>query len=185
MSENLLTFTTKLGKLATIRYPRIEDAPALLEMINEISKEDTFIRFSGEQLSLQEESEYLESEISAIEMGDCVKLFCFVADRLAGCCDVRKDRSLLDRKKHVGLLGLLVAKELRRDGVGEKLMQTTIEEAQKELVGLRLIKLECFSTNTAALALYAKLGFQEVGRVPGGILHRGAYIDAVEMVLDL
>lgn len=181
----LFTFTTKLGKTATLCYPRMEDAPALLELVNAISKEDTFIRFSGEVLSLEEETEYLASEIEAIEMGDCVKLFCFVGSELAGCCDIRKDRSLLDRKKHVGIFGILVASRFRGEGIGEKLMEATIQEAQKELSGLRLIKLECFSTNVAALALYKKLGFTEVGRIPGGILHKGTHIDAVEMVLAL
>lgn len=181
----LFTFTTKLGKDASIRYPLIEDAPALLEMINEVSKEDTFIRFSGEQLSLEEETEYLESEIRAIEMGECVKLFCFVENQLAGTCDVRKDRSLLDRKKHVGLLGIVVGSAFRGEGVGQRLMEATIAEAKKELSGLRMIKLECFSTNTVAMSLYNKLGFRETGRTPGGVLHKGQYIDAVEMSIPL
>jgi ribosomal-protein-alanine N-acetyltransferase len=53
----------------------------------------------------------------------------------------------------------------RRLGLGEWLLQTLIEEAQA--LGAIVATLEVRPSNQAALALYRKYNFQEVGRRPG------------------
>ena len=179
------TFTTKTGQKATIRFATVDDAEALKQFINVFSKEYRFTRFSGEQVTLEEEQQYLLSEEHAIQRGDCVKLFCFVNEQLAGVSDVHRDTSLLTRKQHMGNFGIIVGKEFRGQGVGEQLMQSTIAEAVAHISGLRMIKLECFATNTAALSLYQKLGFREVGRVPQALLYKNEYVDDVIMVKEL
>ena len=78
------TFTTKMGHQAIIRYPQLIDAEDLTYFINTLSLEDKFTRFSGEQLSLEEEKEYIQSELEAMEAGNVVKLFCYVDKKLAG-----------------------------------------------------------------------------------------------------
>lgn len=180
-----IQFTTKTGKLATIRLPQLSDAPELTRFINEISLEDTFIRFSGEQQTVAEEEKYLQSEIEAIEKGEAVKLFVFIDGKLCGGCDVHRDNSLLARKKHIGVLGLIVDKNCRGEGVGKELITQTIKAAQEHISGLKMIVLECFATNTIAMNLYKKVGFVEVGRMPKGILHKGEYVDEVKMILEL
>ncbi len=97
----------------------------------------------------------------------------------------RKKANSYGRHDHVGIFGITVSKEFRSEGIGKILMQTVIEEAKKGIAGLTMIELHCFSTNTAGLALYEKLGFKECGRLPGGILHRGEYVDNVMMYLAL
>lgn len=185
MNVPVIAFSTKSGRQAELRGPRLTDAPALLRFINSISLEDTFVRFSGEQQTLLQEQTYINNELAAIRKGDAVKLFCFVEGTLAGVCDIHRDVSLLARKRHVGLFGIVIAKEFRGEGIGQMLMSTVIAEAQKKIKGLRLIHLQCFATNTPALSLYRKLGFVEVGRIPKGILHKSEYIDEVQMVKHL
>ncbi|SRR5258708_1057367 len=176
-------FTTKSGKHALIRYPTMDDVPALLAFINEVSLEDTFIRFSGEQQTLETEQAYLQSEIDKMVKGDVVKLVCFVGDTFAGVCDVSRDVNLATRRLHVGIFGLIIAREFRGDGIGKILAQTTIDEAKTEITGLHLIRLDCFSINTPALTLYAKLGFKEWGRFQGALFYKGEYVDEVHMAL--
>jgi ribosomal-protein-alanine N-acetyltransferase len=53
----------------------------------------------------------------------------------------------------------------RRLGLGEWLLQTLIKEAQ--VLGATVATLEVRPSNHAALALYQKYNFQEVGRRPG------------------
>ena len=50
---------TKKGREILIRYPERRDTPILLDYFNILSKEFTFIRFQGEQLSLKEEEKYM------------------------------------------------------------------------------------------------------------------------------
>lgn len=176
------TFTTKQHQLALIRYAQQSDASDLLHFINNFSLENTYTRFAGEQQTLQEEQEYLSSEITKMEKGDAVKLFCTVNDTLAGVCDIHRDTSLLTRKRHIGILGIIIGKEFRGQGLGEQLMHATLKEAQKKIVGIRMVQLDCFAANQPALSLYKKVGFTEVGRVPNALLHTGKLIDEVIMV---
>ncbi len=183
--KTIHTFTTKNGHQAEFRYPSWEVLPQVLEYINTLSAEDTFIRFSGEKLTLKEEAEYLSSVFVEMELGQAVSVYCYLEGQLVGICGVEKLPALKERGKHVALFGLTVAKEYRGEGIGYELASTTIQQAKERLEGLRLITLSCFAINTTALALYRKLGFQEMGRFPEYVLYKGEYIDQVEMFLKV
>jgi ribosomal protein S18 acetylase RimI-like enzyme len=157
----------------------------MTEYMNTLSAEDTYISFSGEQLSVREEAEYLGSVFASAELGNMVKLFCECEGQIVGIADVRRELSRKERSKHVGIFGLTVAKEFRNDGLGETLAREAILHAQKEMPNLRLIWLHCFSINTAALHLYSKLGFSEVAKISGELLYKGEYIDGIQMVLPV
>ncbi len=183
--QPLISFTTRSGRSASIRSPKLEDDHALLQFMNTLSSEDTFLRLSGEQQTLEEMQFYLSSDIKSISRGDATKLFCFIDEVLVGVCNIHRDLSFLQRKHHVGTFSLLVAKDFRNDGIGYTLAHHTITQAQQIILGLRMIELVCFATNTPALALYTKLGFQEAGRVPGALFRKGEYIDEVRMFMPL
>jgi ribosomal-protein-alanine N-acetyltransferase len=71
----------------------------------------------------------------------------------------------------------------RRQGIGESLLISAIEMAQAGNQGL--VTLECRVTNDAALALYAKYGFEQVGLRPRYYSdnHEDAYVLTVSSVL--
>ena len=75
------------------------------------------------------------------------------------------------------MMNLAVAPEFRRQGVGETLVNALVVSL-KEL-GSRCLTLEVRDSNEAARALYAKLGFGEIGR------RRGYYRDPREDALIL
>src|SRR5690606_3527772 len=97
LTNTVTSFQTKMGKEAVVRYAQVQDAQDLMDFINVFSVEDSFTRFSGEQMSFEEEEAYLRSEAQAMKRGDAIKLFCYVGERLAGVCDVHRDTSLLTR----------------------------------------------------------------------------------------
>lgn len=178
-------FKTKSGKSAVLRNPKWEDLDEMTEYTNALSKEDTFISFSGEDLSLKEEVEYLASTFSLAELGDLVKVFCEIEGKLAGVCDIRRELSRKRRSRHIGILSLTVAKEFRNDGIGKVLLEQTIEEANRQVSDLKMIWLHVFGTNDLAKNLYQKLGFVEVAKIPGELLYKGEYIEGLQMVLKL
>lgn len=177
--------TTKSGKSAVIRYPTMEDVTDLWRHINAISAEDTFVTFSGEVVSMEDEEKYLTSELKAIADHTAVKLFCYVDGHFAGVCDIHRHQQKKRRGSHVGVFGLVIGKEYRGDGVGYILAQTTIDEAKRTMDNLRLVILECFASNESAMHLYTKLGFSEVGRLPKALFFHEDYIDEVMMALPL
>lgn len=107
--------------------------------------------------------------------------FVVVSDgRVVGWCDVTP--KMRDMHRHCGTLGLGLLPEFRGQGIGRKLMQTTIDAAFA--FGLKRIELHVFASNENAIALYKKLGFELEGTHknacnPGD----GTYIDLCSMAL--
>jgi ribosomal protein S18 acetylase RimI-like enzyme len=64
-------------------------------------------------------------------------------------------------------------------------MTRTIELAVSRMRGLEMIGLSAIDYNRAALSLYLKLGFVEVGRVPMSFKEGEKYFDEVLMMLQL
>ena len=54
---------TKTGKEILIRYPQKGDELKLWEYINKLSKEKTFVRLQGEEVSKEDEAKYLNDQI--------------------------------------------------------------------------------------------------------------------------
>jgi len=173
---------TAKGTPVLIRYPRRDDLHAVLEFINKLSAEKTFILLQGEQISLEDETRYLDTALKQIADGERVQLSAFSGDNLIGNADISMIRG---PKRHIGDLGLVIADGYRGVGVGTLLMEQLIKEATARIERMQMIILEVFGNNPIAMNLYRKLGFVEYGRLPDGIIHREQLVDAVLMVKTL
>ena len=178
-------FTTKKGQRAIIRYPILNDLEKMTAYINALSQEDTYVTFSGEQLTLNEEKEFLEKTLKQIENGDKVFLCCFLGEELVGVSNVDRNVENRKRARHIGKFGLSVAAKYRGEGVGFELANVAIKEARSKMPNLKMIELEVYDINKTAKELYKKLGFKEVGTMPGAILYKGQYIGDTIMYLNL
>jgi ribosomal protein S18 acetylase RimI-like enzyme len=169
---------SRQGKSILIRSLQQNDAEALCRYINTLSQERTFVRFQGEQLTLEGETAYLNGQLQRMEKNQAVQLVAFCEGTVVGVADVNM-KDLVE--KHVGAFGISIAKTYRGEGIGSLLMETVLKEAVANIPHLRIIMLEVFSDNTLAIAWYKKVGFVEYGRLPEGILHNNAYVDTVYM----
>ncbi len=183
--EALKEVTLKSGKIACVRYPVLEDLEKLLEYQNELSAEDTFLISSGEQFSKEEYLPKIEKVLWQIKEGHRITLIAEIDGKIAGRIDIKRCLELKARAPHVAKLGMSVRKEFRGQGLGRSLLKVGIEEAKKNISGLKMIILGVFGNNTTAITLYKSEGFVECGRLKGGILYRGKYVDNVKMVLFL
>ncbi|CAM4429571.1 MAG: Mycothiol acetyltransferase [Legionella sp.] len=79
--------------------------------------------------------------------------------RVIGWCDI----SSLDRPvfAHIGSLGIGVLAAYRGQGIGKKLMQAAIQQAEQK--GLTRIELTVREQNLPAIAMYEKFGFEKEG----------------------
>jgi ribosomal protein S18 acetylase RimI-like enzyme len=169
---------TKIGKEIIIRYPRLGDHQEMQRYINELSKEKTFIRFQGEEISLEEELKYLDGQLERIKQKTAVKLLAFLNNKIVGITEVNmKDKT----EKHIGILGISVAKDYRSEGIGRKLMELVLKEAEENLPDLKIVILEVYSTNIIARKMYEKLGFANYGALPNGIMRNSSFEDAILM----
>lgn len=169
---------SKSGKEIIFRYPIENDLQPLCGYINTLSKEKTYILFQGEQVTLDEEKKYLDTQLKGIGQNKAVQLLVFSEDKLVGNTQI----NLGDKAtKHVGVFGISLAKEFRGEGIGSLLMEYIIKEAKKNLKELKIITLTCFAENKIAKKLYSKMGFIEYGVLPAGLIHKNKFMDHIYM----
>lgn len=174
----VLQFTTKKGTEITIRYPKSGDALGLQEFINKVSLEKTYIRFQGEQQSLETETEWLNHQIRQIEENKAVMMLVEHDGKIIGNSTIEM-KTLVEN--HIGLFGLVIAEDFRHEGIGTLLMKNTMTEAEHSIPELKIIELSVFANNPLAKSIYEGFGFKEYGVLPEGILHRGKYVDHIYM----
>jgi ribosomal protein S18 acetylase RimI-like enzyme len=103
----------------------------------------------------------------------------FVADdhgRIVGWCDIFP--SPREVSQHVGVLGMGVLREWRRQGIGRRLIEAALAAAAGRF---EQVDLDVYAGNPAALALYRNVGFVAQGRKRGGRKLDGVYDDIVLM----
>ena len=104
------------------------------------------------------------SELMALQDNDANELLVArtvgrPADPVAGFNIIRKT------EVEAEIISISVAPDLRGNGIADQLMREAIRRLQADRV--LVLFLEVDETNKAALKLYRKLGFTEVGRRPG------------------
>ncbi|MCM5705400.1 GNAT family N-acetyltransferase [Larsenimonas salina] len=71
---------------------------------------------------------------------------------------------------HVGNCGYIVADHAQGRGIASALCAHSLERARAQ--GFKALQFNCVvSTNTRAIALWERFGFQTVGRLPGAFSH--------------
>lgn len=165
-----------------IRYPKADDLEQMRDYINTLSSEQTFLRFQGEQQTLEEEKEYLEKALKKISEKKEVMLLAFANNKLVGNTSLE----MFDKtEKHRALFGISVAKDFRGKGIGKLLMENIFKEAKNVLTDLKIITLTVYGNNDLAQNLYKKFGFIEYGKLPRGIFRKGEYEDEILMYKKL
>ena len=162
-----------------------QDALEMCKYINKLSQEDTFVRFSGEKVSLDEEIEYVNQSLKKIGSQDKVMIIAELNSKIVGIGEVERDFSSRKRNLHRGIFGLSIDKDYRGNGIGKKLMEIVIAESIKIITDLKMITLHVFEENYQAISLYKKLGFAEYGRLPKGVLYRGKYMSEISMFKEI
>lgn len=86
---------------------------------------------------------------------------------------------------HICNASYAVKKSRRGTGVGEKLVRDCIVKARE--LDFRILQFNAvIATNIPALSLYKKLGFVQLGTIPGGyLLKNGRYEDIIPHYIEL
>jgi L-phenylalanine/L-methionine N-acetyltransferase len=84
---------------------------------------------------------------------------------------------------HVADLGLMVAADYRRRGIGRALLDEAVGWARS--AGVRKLELHVFPWNEPAVRLYESFGFGREGLRRGHFARDGEYVDAILMAYHL
>ncbi|MHA1689737.1 MAG: GNAT family N-acetyltransferase [Promethearchaeota archaeon] len=164
-----------------IRHLKKSDVDGIWNNFNEVVEEGIYLPVFIPVLTEQEKRSWYDHVKKGHEI-------CVVAEypalknphNIIGQCEI--SNSEWDAASHVGILGIIVRKELRNRGVGRALIDFAVREA-KRINNKKKIILSCFSNNKRALHLYKKLGFKKVGVRKKQFYLNSAYHDEVLMEL--
>ena len=123
--------------------------------------------------------ERIEGFVTESVASDAVQFFALDGERVIGWADVFP--SWAHAVSHCGSLGMGILSAYRGQGIGTRLLQACIEKAWTK--GITRIELEARADNTAAIALYKKLGFEHEALKRNAMRFGGQYFDAVQMSL--
>jgi len=160
-----------------IRRAEPSDAEQLTRLADEVSAEPEgwLISVAGEWRSAGDERRYLK----ALRRYDHAAVF--VAERedgvIVGRLSVGRDPH--PASAHVADLGLMVALDARRQGVGTRLLAAAVDWARG--TGVRKLELHVFPWNHGAIALYDAFGFEREGFRKGHYRRGRDYVDAILM----
>jgi RimJ/RimL family protein N-acetyltransferase len=80
-------------------------------------------------------------------------------------------------------VGLMVAQDARRQGVGTALLRAAVDWARG--AGIRKLELHVFPWNEAAISLYDAFGFEREGYRKGHYRRGGERVDAILMAYEI
>jgi RimJ/RimL family protein N-acetyltransferase len=160
-----------------VRQAEPSDAEQLTRLAAAVSAEPEgwLISVAGEWRSAGDERRYLKA------LRRYPHAAVFVAERgdgtLVGRLSIGRDPH--PASTHVADVGLMVAADARRQGVGTAMLQAAMEWARS--AGVRKIELHVFPWNEAAIKLYEELGFEREGFRKGHYRRGSDYVDAILM----
>jgi putative acetyltransferase len=163
----------------TVRHAEPGDAASLVELARAVgAEEEGWLITGGEWRSAAEERRYLRS---IRRHPHAAVLVAEDEGTIVGRLSIARD--LHPASEHVGDVGLMVARDYRRRGVGNALMEGAEEWARS--VGIRKLELHVFPHNEAAIALYEGLGYEREGFRRCHYRRGTEFVDAILMAKEL
>jgi ribosomal protein S18 acetylase RimI-like enzyme len=164
-----------------IREANRDDAQQIIDFYNKVGGESDFLSFGREEFQRDpiEYGDYLENTrnednsliLLALDGGDIISIATI-------------NSSQKERTRHVGTLGIVVAKKYHGKGIGKKLMNDLIEWASGNGI-TKKITLVTREDNELAIALYKQLGFETEGVLKQDNYLHGVYYNTLVMGLFL
>ena len=160
-----------------VRRAAPADAPALVALAEAVAREDgRWILTTESWRSVREERRYLKAAQTHHDAA------VYVAEEdgvVLGRLSLARDPHPASR--HVADLGLMVAADARRRGIGRMLLAQAVEWAREH--GVRKLELHVFPWNEPALRLYESFGFEREGYRKRHYERDGEEVDAILMAL--
>ncbi len=149
---------------------------------NSLVEEEAMI-LVGTKKSKKDRADWLKGKISKVKKHKVVYLIAECNGEIVGTCNVELCR---ERMNHITGLGIGVKKNFRGVGLGKYLMESIIKMAKTDLKpSPKIIELEVYECNKPAIALYKKIGFKQVAKVPNRMQYKGKLVTEIIMHLEV
>ena len=171
----------KNNKSVLIRTCVLEDAPQLLNLIQNYLDDSPFVPKSSTEfsLTLAEEEGWIESFLRA---ENSLLLVAEFENQLIGNIDLSGNRRKV--MHHNALIGMGLSKNWRNVGLGFALLNASVAWAKSNPL-LENLQLEVYAENQQGIAIYQKCGFVRCGVIPNLFKENGVYSDSIMMTLSV
>jgi len=175
-------FTAKNGARVVVRYVRWEDICDYYELWKSLARDKEVVKYLGvvEEIDFSTCVDRFSRIVASVEKGKEIRLVAEVDGKVVGYVSIKIEGGSF---RHRGWLGIIIRREYRDLGIGTRLLEAVVREAKR--MGLKLILLETSSLNSRAIHVFRKVGFREIGVVPGGLCIDNKCVDTLFMVLRL
>lgn len=165
----------------TVRRATKDDAQKMIDFYNVVGGETDFLSFGANEFKrdLQEYEEYITATSNE---PSSIMLLALIDSEIISIATINSSQK--ERTKHVGTLGIVISKKYTGLGLGRLLMNDLIEWAKQNGV-TKKISLVTNETNTVAIELYKKLGFEVEGLLKKDNFINGNFNNTIIMGLLL
>jgi putative acetyltransferase len=158
-----------------VRRAEPGDAAALVALAEQVGREEGgWILTTAGWRSVSEERRYLRA---VHQHADAAVFVVEDGGLIVGRLSLSRDPH--PSSHHVADLGLMVAVDHRRRGIGRALLEEAVRWARES--GIRKLELHVFPWNEPALRLYESFGFEREGLRKEHYARAGTYVDAILM----
>lgn len=136
-----------------IRELEEKDFASLSELILQVYDEAPYATTFGHRPSGQELSELMQKKVQGMRDKKIVDLVAVDGERVVADCEIAKSTET------GGVVGIIVAKDRRKKGIGKRLMERCAAKAKE----LRILEIyaEIDERNEPVASFFAKCGFKE------------------------
>jgi len=143
------------------------------DFINSLIVEDAKILMNVKQ-TLKQELDFVKDAVKKTK--DKNKIYLIAKDGKKIVCNTSFELQKY-KKNHIARFGIAVIKDYRGIGLGKYMMAEVMKLAKKRLKPTpKFLELEVLVNNKPAIALYKKMGFKIVAKVPNSIQQGGKLI---------
>jgi ribosomal protein S18 acetylase RimI-like enzyme len=149
------------------------------DFINDLIEEGAKLLMNVRQ-TLKDEQNWVKDVVKKVKEGK--KVFLIVRDGKMVVGNTSFEM-LTFRKNHIARMGIAIRQGYRGAGLGKYLITEIMKLAKKQLKPTpKLFQLEVYENNEPAIALYKKMGFKIVGKIPKQIQYKGKLISEYIMI---
>lgn len=172
------TFGGKKISIEPFGKKDLQCARELQIFINSLIEEGAKILMNKKQ-TLKDEQEWVKKVAKAVRNKQRVTLMARDGNKIVANTEIEM-RAF--RQNHIGKFGIAIHKDYRGIGLGKYMMAEVLKLAKKHLPGLKVFWLDVYENNKPAIALYKKMGFKIVGKIPKQIQYKGKLIGEYIMI---
>ncbi|OLO42783.1 GNAT family N-acetyltransferase [Alkalihalophilus pseudofirmus] len=172
LSTTIEQFEAKDGTTVTFRPATIQDSKGIVNAVEEIVAEGTYLQKETVR-SVEEERQF----INEMKSNENMYIVVDINGKVSGLARVL--RGSLEMKKHTGLFRTWLSPDAQGKGIGKKLMSYTLHWCK--LNKFHKLCLTVFASNHVAVELYKKVGFVIEGIQKEQVWLNGTFDDEVFM----